>query len=144
MEIGNAFIVLAAILLLFDLSMLMRAGTRSRFEAAFIASSLACVLVVAAYFRLTMAFVNDAFRLAEVYTYSSSSLALPYKIGDPWIGSSGSMLFIAFIFSIMYFIYRIRVTGRERRFNMATLIILDIFLFFILVLTILKLSLIHI
>ena len=138
MEIGNAFIALAAILLLFDLSMLMRAGTRRRFEAAFIASSLACMLVVAAYFRLTMAFVNDAFRLVEVYTYSSSSLALPYKIGDPWIGSSGSMLFIAFIFSITYFIYRIRVSGRERRFNIAASRILDIFFISILVFTILK------
>ncbi len=138
MDIGDAFIILAAVLLLFDLSLLMRAGTRKRFEAAFLASSLACVLVVAAYFRLTMAFIHDAFWLEEVYTYSSSSLALPYKIGDPWIGSSGSMLFIAFIFSILYFIYRIRVLGRERRFNIAASRILDIFLFFILVLTILK------
>ena len=140
MEIGNAFIVLAVILLLFDLSMLMRAGTRKRwrFEAAFFASSLACVLVVAAYFRLTMAFINDAFWLEEVYTYSSSSLALPYKIGDPWIGSSGSMLFIAFIFSVLYFIYRIRVLGRERRFNIAASRILDIFFISILVFTILK------
>jgi len=138
MDIGDALIILAAVLLLFDLSLLMRAGTRKRFEAAFLASSLACVLVVAAYFRLTMAFIHDAFWLEEVYTYSSSSLALPYKIGDPWIGSSGSMLFIAFIFSILYFIYRIRVLGRERRFNIAASRILDIFLFFILVLTILK------
>jgi len=140
MEIGNTFIVLAVILLLFDLSMLMRAGTRKRwrFEAAFLASSLACVLVVAAYFRLTMAFINDAFWLEEVYTYSSSSLALPYKIGDPWIGSSGSMLFIAFIFSVLYFIYRIRVFGRERRFNIAASRILDIFFISILVFTILK------
>ncbi len=138
MDIGDALIILAAVLLLFDLSLLMRAGTRKRFEAAFLASSLACVLVVAAYFRLTMAFIHDAFWLEEVYTYSSSSLALPYKIGDPWIGSSGSMLFIAFIFSVLYFIYRIRVFGRERRFNIAASRILDIFLFFILVLTILK------
>ncbi len=146
-ETGEAFLILAALLLSFDLGLLILASKRDgglirvdkrSLETAFLASSLACVLIIAAYFRLTMAFVNDAFWLAEVYTYSSSSLAIQYKIGDPWIGSSGSMLFITFIFSIGYFVYRIRAFGRESELSIATIRIMDLFLISLLLITLMK------
>ncbi len=131
MELGDAFIITAAVLLLLDFAILrLIARTKRVFFV------LACVLVVAAYFRLTMAFINDLFMLAEVYYYSSSGLDIAYKLGGPWIGSSGSMLFIAFLFSIAYLIYRVH--GDEEKFHIAAYRILDIILISLLVITILK------
>jgi cytochrome c biogenesis factor len=83
METGDFFIVFACFLLLFDFILLLMAkqeGSKRR-DLAFIASAIACVLIVASYFRLTMAFVNDNFWISEVYTYSSSGLSerVPYN-----------------------------------------------------------------
>lgn len=140
METGEFFIVFACFLLLFDFILLLmtkQEGSKRR-DLAFIASAIACVLIVASYFRLTMAFVNDNFWISEVYTYSSSGLSLMYKVGDPWIGSSGSMLFIIFVFALVYFAYRFKGLGKESEFRTTTYKILDVFLIFLLLVTLLK------
>jgi len=109
-EMGELFIILAGILLVFDFVLLSKAtaGDKKKLEYAFYTSAIACALVVASYLSLTWAFVSDNFALSEVYTYSSSGLAIWYKLGDPWIGASGSMLFLTFLFTLTYFIYRFK------------------------------------
>ncbi len=146
MEPGEIFLIIACILLLFDFILLLKgkvkaeakAEEKKRLELAFFASSIACVLIAATYIRLTMAFLNDNFWLMEVYTYSSSSLAIRYKLGDPWIGSNGSMLFVTFLFALLYFAYRVKGLGKESVFRTTTYKILDIFLIFLLLVTLLK------
>ena len=142
METGGIFLIIACILLLFDFILLLKVNhkpeEKKKQGLAFFASSIACVLIMASYLRLTMAFLHDNFWLSEVYTYSSSSLAIWYKLGDPWIGSSGSMLFVTFIFTIVYFAYRFKGLGKESLFRTTTYKIMDIFLIFLLLVTLLK------
>ncbi len=142
METGQIFLISACVLLVLDFILLLMAKAnpeeKKKLERAFFASSLAYVLIIASYLRLTMAFLNDNFWLSEVYTYSSSSLSVQYKLGDPWIGSSGSMLFVAFLFTLLYFVYRFRGFGKESEFRITTYKILDIFLIFLLLVTLLK------
>ncbi len=148
MEKGVIFLIIAGILLLFDFILLLKAKAKAKanaeveekkkLELAFFASSIACVLIMASYLRLTMAFLNDNFGLMEVYTYSSSSLSVQYKLGDPWICSSGSMLFVTFLFAIVYFAYRFRGFGKENVFLTTTYRILDVFLIFLIFVTLLK------
>ncbi|MFZ2070561.1 MAG: cytochrome c biogenesis protein CcsA [Halobacteriota archaeon] len=142
METGDIYIIFACFLLLFDFILLLKTKQeeekKKKREYAFFASAIACVLVVASYFRLTMAFVNNNFRLQEVYTYSSSGLALQYKLGDPWIGSSGSMLFVILTFALLYFVYRFTGLGKESEFRSTTYKIMDLFLISLILVTLLK------
>jgi len=142
METGDFFILLACFLLLFDFILLLMVKkeqkAKKRYELAFFAAAIACVLIIAAYFRLTMEFVNDNFGLFEVYTYSSSGLDLAYKIGDPWIGSSGSMLFVIFCFAVLYLVYRFTGLGKESEYRTTTYKIVDIFLIFLILVTLLQ------
>lgn len=142
MEWGEIFLIFACVFLVLDFILLLMAKAKPegkrKFELAFFASSIACVLIIASYLRLTIAFLNDNFWLSEVYTYSSSSLSVQYKLGDPWIGSSGSMLFVTFLFALVCFLYRFKGSEKESEFRITTYKILDIFLIFLLLVTLLK------
>ena len=144
MEIGELFIIFAGSLLVFDFILLLKAKTkagsakRKNTEHAFYALSIACALIVASYLSLTWAFVSDNFSLREVYTYSSSSLSIWYKLGDPWIGASGSMLFLTFLFTLVYFVYRFKESETEdekgNTFRITLYEIADLFLIFFILL----------
>ncbi len=140
-EMGELFIILAGILLVFDFLLLSKATAKDRkkLEYAFYTSAIACALVVASYLSLTWAFVSDKFALSEVYTYSSSGLAIWYKLGDPWIGASGSMLFLTFLFTLLYFIYRFKEPEAERgsTFRITLYKTTDAFLIFFILLVLL-------
>lgn len=141
MEWGEFFIIVAGFLLLFDFILLLKAKAEEKKKLqliAFFASIIACVLVIASYIRLTTAFLTDNFSLGEVFWHSSSSLALQYKLGDPWIGSNGSMLFITFLLALIYLAYRFKGLGKETEFRNAAYKILDLFLIFLIFLTLLK------
>lgn len=142
METGEIFLILACILLVTDFILLLKAKARAeekaKLDLAFCASIIACVLITASYLRLTLFFVRDTFSLWEVYAYSSSSLSLAYKIGDPWIGSSGSMLFVTLLFTLLYLVYRLKGFGKESVFHTTTYQILDIFLIIFILVTLLK------
>lgn len=135
-------VLLSCILLVLDFIVLLRVnakhGEKNNFKLTFIAFSIACLIVVVSYIMLTQSFMNDIFSLKEVYTYSSSSLSLLYKIGDPWIGSSGSMLFVTFFFVLVYFVFRFKGLGKESKTRTTTYKILDIFLIFLLLVTLLQ------
>jgi cytochrome c-type biogenesis protein CcmF len=130
----------ACILLVLDFIMLLKVKAKGKkiSELAFIAFSIACVIVVAAYIMLTQSFVSDFFSLKEVYTYSSSGLTLAYKVGGPWIGSSGSMLFVTFFLVLVYFVFRFKGLGKESVSRTTTYKILDLFLIFFLLVTLLQ------
>jgi cytochrome c-type biogenesis protein CcmF len=142
MERGEIFLIFACILLLFDFILLLRvkakAGEKKQLEIAFFASTIACVLIIASYVRLTVAFLTDTFSLWEVYAYSSSSLSIWYKLGDPWIGSSGSMLFVTTLFTTVYLVYRFKGFGKENVLCTTTYQLLDILLIFFILITMLK------
>ena len=130
-SLAEPFLFLALLLLCLDLFLLSgKGGTVTAFQSktAFFAAVLGCLLVVTSYFLLTLGFVTDAFFLREVYSYSSSSLSLAFKLGGPWISGNGSLLFIAFLLSILYLGYRV-LGGPERSiFRYTTCRILDVIL----------------
>ena len=128
----------ACILLVLDFIILLKAKGKKSSELAFIAFSIAFVIVVASYIMLTQSFVSDIFSLKEVYTYSSSGLTLPYKVGGPWIGSSGSMLFVTFFLALVYFVFRFKGLEKENVSRTTTYKILDLFLIFLLLVTLLQ------
>ena len=142
MELGEIFLILACVLLLFDFSLLLnakaKAEEKNKREIAFFVATIACVLVIGSCFRLVMAFLNDTFALWEVYAYSSSSVAVLYKFGDIWIGGSGSMLFVTSLIALVYLVYRFKGFGKESVFHTTTYQILDIFLIFYIIATLLK------
>jgi len=107
-SLAEPFLFLALLLLCLDLLLLSGKGpgTAFRSKAASFASAGGCLLVVTSCLLLTLGFVTDAFFLREVYTYSSSSLSLAFKLGGAWISGNGSLLFIAFLLSILYLVYR--------------------------------------
>lgn len=145
METGEIFLIFASIVLVFDFILLLKVKTeaeekKKKFELASLTSFIAFALIVASYLRLTIAFLNNNFSLSEVYTYSSSSLSFWYKLGGPWIGSSGSMLFITSLFALVYFVYRFKGLEKERESEFCTTAykIMDIFLIVLLLATLLK------
>ena len=96
-SLAEPALFLALLLLCLDLLLLSGEGTLTAFrlKTAFFAAVLGGLLVVTSYLLLTLGFVTDAFFLREVYSYSSSSLPLAFKLGGPWISGNGSLLFIA-------------------------------------------------
>jgi cytochrome c-type biogenesis protein CcmF len=131
-------LLVSCCLLFFDVFLLLKGRAEGKQKVSFAASSTACVLIVVSYIMLTLSFVRDSFSLWEVYTYSSSSLSLPYKLGDPWIGSTGSMLFVLFIFTLVYLVYRLKGRGKESEFRITTYKIMDVFFIFLLCFTLLR------
>jgi cytochrome c-type biogenesis protein CcmF len=129
-SLAEPFLFLALLLLCLDLLLLSGKGTVTTFRSktASYAAVLGCLLVVTSYLLLTLGFVTDAFFLREVYSYSSSSLSLAFKLGGPWISGNGSLLFIALILSLLYLGYR-ALGGLERSvFRFTTYRILDVIL----------------
>jgi Cytochrome c biogenesis factor len=72
-----------------------------------------------------------------VYSYSSSSLSLLYKLGDPWIGSHGSLLYITALIALLYGIYILKGSKEEPLYS-VTRRILDGFIVFFILLTLLQ------
>ncbi|MHC1635277.1 MAG: cytochrome c biogenesis protein CcsA [Candidatus Methanospirareceae archaeon] len=143
MDIGEILLILAGVLLLSDsITLSLRARTKGRRDWLSFAPIMGCILIIASYFRLTIAFLTDDFRLREVYEYSSSGLSIQYKLGGPWVGASGSMLFITFLFAVIYFVYRFKGGGwreeKEGVSRIASYRILDIFIAFFILLTLFK------
>lgn len=60
-----------------------------------------CGLTSTAALCLISGFLTDDFRLDYVYFYSSTSQALPYKIGALWGGQAGSLLLWTLILTVM-------------------------------------------
>src|SRR3989304_7584381 len=108
METEEIFLIFSAVILFFDFIQMSKARVptqreKSRFKYGFYAATLACALIVTSYLMLVQAFLNNDFRLIEVYSYSSSGLPAASKLYATWGGASSSMLFLTFLISISYF-----------------------------------------
>ena len=128
--LAEPLLFLAFLFLCLDFLLLSGKGTVTAFRSktASYAALLGCFLVVTSYLLLTLGFVTDTFSLGEVYSYSSSSLSLAFKLGGPWISGNGSLVFIAFLLSLLYLGYRV-LGGQERSvFQYTTYRILDVIL----------------
>jgi len=140
METEELFLIFACLLLFFDLIQLLKVKPREKkkLEYGFYASILACGLVVASYFMLLQAFLKDDFALREVYLYSSSGLPSSYKVYATWAGMSGSMLFLTFLLTIVYFAYRFKTYEKSSSFRLTAYRIMDLILIFFLFLTLMN------
>jgi cytochrome c-type biogenesis protein CcmF len=128
--VAEPLLFLAFLLLCLDFLLLSGKGTMTAFrsKAGSFAAFLGCLLVVTSYLLLTLAFVTDTFSLGEVYSYSSSSLSLAFKLGGPWISGNGSLLFIALLLSLLYFVYRVSGAQERSVFRYTTYRIMDVIL----------------
>lgn len=136
METEELFLVFAALMLFFDLIQLSKAKTREtgKTEYGFYVVALACGVIVTSYLLLVQAFLKDDFLLKEVYSYSSSGLPVASKLYASWGGASGSMLFLAFLLGIFYFVYRFRTYEKGSDSDNTAYKILDLLLIFFLLL----------
>jgi cytochrome c-type biogenesis protein CcmF len=73
-------------------------GLQRSAERALVAG---CALIGLATACLLAGLITDDFRLDYVYHYSSTSQALPYKIGALWGGQAGSLLLWVLILAVM-------------------------------------------
>jgi len=129
-SLAEPCLFLALLLLCLDFLLLSGEGTMTAFRSktASFAAVMGCLLVITSYLLLTLGFVTDAFFLREVYSYSSSSLSLVFKVGGPWISGNGSLLFIALLLSLLYLGYR-RFGGQEKSvYHYTTYRVLDVIL----------------
>jgi cytochrome c-type biogenesis protein CcmF len=136
--LAEPFLIIAGILLLFDLYLLTKAKEDKHEDLSLFPAPIACMLIIGSYLILTYAFVSDVFSLREVYIYSSSGLSVLYKLGGPWISSNGSLLFITFLFALFYAGYHIKDAGRQGIFRKDCFKILDVFLLFFVVISLLR------
>lgn len=140
MEIEAFFMVFAILLLSFDLMQLFKAKprTKRKLEYGFYATILAFGLIVISYGMLVQAFLKDDFSLKEVYRSSCTSLPAATKFFATWSSAGGSLLFLTFIISIVYFVYRFRTNEKGSRYSISASTILNFILIFFLVLTLMK------
>ena len=139
-QLAEPLLILAALLLVLDGYLLWKryAEKMKIYQKMLHASTLAMGLIISTYGILTFAFVTDSFWVKEVYSYSSLGLPLLYKLGNPWIGSNGSLLFVTVLFAILYGIYRLKGSGELSKFRRTTYIILDSFIIFFILVTLIK------
>jgi cytochrome c-type biogenesis protein CcmF len=134
METEDLFIIVAGLLIFFDLIQLLKAKPREkmRLEYGFYAVTLAGGLIIASYFMLIQAFLTDNFLFKEVYSLSSSGVPVINKIYATWAGTGGSMLFLIFLIASVYFIFRFFNLEKKTAYYIAVFRILDLILVFLL------------
>jgi cytochrome c-type biogenesis protein CcmF len=133
---SEIFLIFAGLLLVFDLILLsvIKRGKQAKSDYGIYAAIMAFILILASYGRFSQAFISNDFSFIGVYSYSSSGLSIFSKIYASWGGARGSMIFLAFILSIIYLIFRVK-THKSRRddFSVFTTRILNVILLVFLV-----------
>jgi cytochrome c-type biogenesis protein CcmF len=127
--VATSWSVIAAILASLEhRETLQRSAERALYGAA--------ALISFATFVLVRGFVMDDFRLDYVYSYSSTSQGLSYKIGALWGGQSGSLLLWVLLLALMgcVMLWTNRRTNRALM-PVATAVIAGLMLFFLYMLT---------
>ena len=109
MELELLLPVFAVLLLIFDFVQLSRGKNRKQLKSGFYAATLAFLLMLTAYGLLVAGYLTNDFSLAEVYSYSSSSLSAVSKMAASWAGAAGSILFLTLLISATYFFYRLKI-----------------------------------
>ena len=143
-DLGTILLILAFIFVFIDFFLLLlrrsrSAGSLTDPSSASFPLFAALILILLAYFRLALAFLNDEFALKEVYSYSSSGLSPLFKFADTWIGSGSSLLFLCLLFALPYAWLRLKLCkvenySREReQFSRMFFLTADIILLLLLV-----------
>ena len=143
-DLGTILLILALIFVFIDFFLLLlrrsrSSGTLTAPPYASFPLFAALILILLAYFRLALAFLNDEFALKEVYSYSSSGLSPLFKFADTWIGSGSSLLFLCLLFALPYAWLRLKLCkvgdySREReQFSRMFFLTADIILLLLLV-----------
>ncbi|UYZ39942.1 MAG: cytochrome c biogenesis protein CcsA [Candidatus Methanospirare jalkutatii] len=143
-DLGTILLILALIFVFIDFFLLLLRRSRSSGSLTDPSSAsfplfAALILILLAYFRLALAFLNDEFALKEVYSYSSSGLSPLFKFADTWIGSGSSLLFLCLLFALSYAWLRLKLCkignySREKeQFSRMFFLTADIILLLLLV-----------
>jgi len=107
-------LIAAVLLVLLDFILLGRGTLKERKpDRGLIAAAVAFGLILLAMLLFAWDFIIGNFSLIEVYSYSSTGLAAMAKIYATWGGAGGSMLFLALVIGLIYFLYRYH-TSRSR------------------------------
>ncbi|MBT4087581.1 MAG: heme lyase CcmF/NrfE family subunit, partial [Deltaproteobacteria bacterium] len=99
-------------------------------------SMVILILVAAAYFSLTFAFIRDDFSIRFVALHSSTDLPLFYKVTAVWGGMEGSLLLWELILAFFIAIIAFRYRKTNREILPHTLIVLNLISLFLLFLLI--------
>lgn len=112
MNIGSILLSLALPASLYSLFVSALGGPLA-VERSKKAAHLVTAFLVMASIMLVYFFVSDSFNIEYVYSYSSRSLPLAYKLAGLWAGLDGSMLFWVLILSIFTSIAAFKSRGIE-------------------------------
>jgi cytochrome c biogenesis factor len=112
-------LISAAILFFADLALLSTSKKDSKRKnvIGFVAAVFGFGLIAATYTLLVQALASNNFQVIGVYSYSSSGASLLSKVYASWAGAGGSMLFLTFLLSIVYFALRVLALWKPDKFN---------------------------
>lgn len=116
------FLVASVLFFLLDLFILLTSKSfeskRNKFSFTF--ALIGFVLIVASYVEVLLAFLNNDYSLANVYSYSSSNLSLFSKVYASWAGAGSSMLLLSLMLGIVYLLLRITALKKPNKFRINT------------------------
>jgi cytochrome c biogenesis factor len=140
MEYETVFLVIAAVLSFFDLTLasISKRNEKRRSSYGVYVVILAFALIVISYAMFLQAFMGNNFSFIEVYSYSSSSLPLMSKVYASWGGARGSMLFLTLILSAFYLALRFYAYKKTERFNVNASQVFSIIVIVFLVICLVK------
>ena len=116
------FLVASVLFFLLDLFILLTSKSfeskRNKFSFTF--ALIGFVLIVASYVEVLLAFLNNDYSFANVYSYSSSNLSLFSKVYASWAGAGSSMLLLSLMLGIVYLLLRITALKKPNKFRINT------------------------
>jgi cytochrome c-type biogenesis protein CcmF len=138
MFIGNLLLSIASLLLLMDIYMLSKSNlsTKSseRKSKAFI---LSIVGILSAFLLYINSFLGNNFSLKDVYSFSSTSLPLLYKLYASWASVGGSLILWSTLLGLIYLMFRQSKVKSSESSLSVVYTHLDVFLILLLSATIL-------
>ncbi len=138
MEIERILLTATILPLLYDVAILSKKKVEGgTLRISQYLASISCALVMGIYLMFVMYFVNSDFSKNVVYSYSSSSLPLLYKLSATWASMGGSLLLFIFLVSIVYLVYRIVTSSRNNIVDMKAYLFIDLILIFFVLLVVL-------
>ncbi len=129
------------LLLLFDTYSLVKIRSVKKScsnNSSFYLFSIFTILTSISFISYLHSFLTDNFILTDVYSYSSTYLALEYKIYASWAGLGGSLILWTMILTLIILIYRISNPFIVDGFKIRCYILLNISLLFLSLATVLS------
>jgi cytochrome c biogenesis factor len=116
------FLVASVLFFLLDLFILLTSKSfeSKRNKFSFLFALTGFVLIVASYVEVLLAFLNNDYSFANVYSYSSSNLSLFSKVYASWAGAGSSMLLLSLMLGIAYISLRTTALRKPNKFKVDT------------------------